>query len=39
MVQVFWESSDVEMVSQENKIKADRLSDILKCVWFQISYL
>lgn len=29
-------SSDVEIVSQDNIVKADKISDIFKRVWFQI---
>lgn len=35
IVQGLEENSSVVMTSQDNKIKIDKLSDVLKAVWFQ----
>lgn len=35
IVQGLEENSSVVMTSQDNKIKIDKLSDVLKTVWFQ----
>lgn len=39
MVQGLGENPHVVIASQDNEIKIDKLSAVLKAMWFQISYL